>query len=78
VPLLLSWFREDPDPGIHAAIDWLLRHRQEGPVPRKLDWGQAEALRRIDAELRGRALPREREGAGPGRRAGTSRPRGRR
>jgi serine/threonine protein kinase/formylglycine-generating enzyme required for sulfatase activity len=45
--LLLS-YRADPDPGLHAAIDWLLRHGREGDVPRKIDWGQAEALARID------------------------------
>jgi formylglycine-generating enzyme required for sulfatase activity len=54
VPRLLDWYRNDPDPGLHGAIDWLLRHSKEGPVPRKLDWGQAEALRKIDAELRRR------------------------
>jgi formylglycine-generating enzyme required for sulfatase activity len=51
---LLTWYRDDPDPGIHAAIDWLLRHDKEGDVPRKLAWGQAAALRQIDAELQGR------------------------
>jgi formylglycine-generating enzyme required for sulfatase activity/predicted Ser/Thr protein kinase len=50
VPQLLAWYRDDPDAGIHGAIDWLLRHGKEGPVPRKLDWGQAEALQRIDRE----------------------------
>jgi hypothetical protein len=40
-----------PDPGIHGAIDWLLRHGQEGSVPRPLDWGGATALAKIDAEL---------------------------
>jgi serine/threonine protein kinase/formylglycine-generating enzyme required for sulfatase activity len=24
-PQLLRWFREDPDPGIHSAVDWLVR-----------------------------------------------------
>jgi formylglycine-generating enzyme required for sulfatase activity/tRNA A-37 threonylcarbamoyl transferase component Bud32 len=52
-PLLLRWYREDPDPGIHGAIDWLLRHAQEGPLDRPLDWGGAEELARIDQELRG-------------------------
>jgi formylglycine-generating enzyme required for sulfatase activity len=51
---LLAWYRDDPDPGTHTAIDWLLRHPKEGDVPRKLDWRQAEALRGIDAELQGR------------------------
>jgi formylglycine-generating enzyme required for sulfatase activity/tetratricopeptide (TPR) repeat protein/tRNA A-37 threonylcarbamoyl transferase component Bud32 len=51
LPRLLRWYRSDPDPGIHGAIDWLLRHSREGPEPRKLDWGQAGALGRIDQEL---------------------------
>ena len=25
-PRLLEWYRDDPDPGIHAGIDWLLCH----------------------------------------------------
>jgi formylglycine-generating enzyme required for sulfatase activity/serine/threonine protein kinase len=53
VPRLLQWYQDDPDPGIHGAIDWLLRHGQEGPAPRKLDWGQAAALGKIDAGLQG-------------------------
>jgi formylglycine-generating enzyme required for sulfatase activity len=51
VALLLRWYRDDPDPGVHGAIDWLLRHGKEGPTPRPLDWRQAEALAQIDAEL---------------------------
>jgi len=53
-PLLLRWYRDDPDPGVHAAIDWLLRHRSQGGVARRLDWGQAHRLARIDGELAGR------------------------
>lgn len=51
---LLLWYRDDPDPGIHGAIDWLLRHGKEGPVDRALDWGQRAALEKIDAELAGK------------------------
>jgi formylglycine-generating enzyme required for sulfatase activity len=56
---LLDWYRDDPDAGIHSALDWLLRHGQCGPAPRKLDWGQADTLARID---------RERAGQPPGKR----------
>ncbi len=56
VPRLLSWYRNDPDPGIHGMVDWLLRHGKEGPLPRKLDWGQAAALASIDEELPGRPV----------------------
>lgn len=53
VPSLLRWYRDDPDPGIHGAIDWLLRHGQQGDAPRKLDWQKREALDRIDLQLAG-------------------------
>jgi serine/threonine protein kinase/formylglycine-generating enzyme required for sulfatase activity len=51
VEQLLQWYRRDPDPGIHGAIDWLLRPGKEGAAPRKLDWGQAGVLGQIDTEL---------------------------
>jgi formylglycine-generating enzyme required for sulfatase activity len=52
--VLLGWYRDDPDAGIHGAIDWLLRHDQEGPAPRLLGWGQAKHLERIDEERKRR------------------------
>jgi formylglycine-generating enzyme required for sulfatase activity len=54
---LLRWYRDDPDPGTHGAIDWLLRHGKEGPAARPLDWGQRQELERIDAELARRDPP---------------------
>jgi formylglycine-generating enzyme required for sulfatase activity len=51
---LLEWYRDDPDPGVHGAVDWLLRHGQEGPAARPLDWGQAAELAKIDGELKRR------------------------
>jgi formylglycine-generating enzyme required for sulfatase activity len=51
---LLRWYGDDPDPGIHGAIDWLLRHGKEGPEARPLDWGQAAKLKAIDTERRRR------------------------
>jgi formylglycine-generating enzyme required for sulfatase activity len=51
---LLDWYEHDPDPGIHGAIDWLLRHRMEGPEKRPLDWGGAKELERIDQALKRR------------------------
>jgi len=53
----LRWYREDPDPGLHSAIDWLLRHGKEGPESRPFDWGQAQALKTADATLAGKAPP---------------------
>jgi serine/threonine protein kinase/formylglycine-generating enzyme required for sulfatase activity len=53
VQRLLDWYEKDGDTGVHGAIDWLLRHDQEGPQPRKLAWGQRDALKAIDNRLRG-------------------------
>jgi formylglycine-generating enzyme required for sulfatase activity len=60
VKKLLNWYRDDPDPGIHSAINWLLRFSREGPVARPLDWGQAETLDRIDADLTGKPAGKKR------------------
>jgi hypothetical protein len=54
VPQLLDWYREDPDPGIHSAIDWLLRNSRKGPAPRSLDWHGREALEKIDRDMAGK------------------------
>jgi formylglycine-generating enzyme required for sulfatase activity/tetratricopeptide (TPR) repeat protein len=51
VEKLLGWYRDDPDAGVHGAIDWLLRHGKEGKEDRRLDWGQGKELERIDREL---------------------------
>jgi formylglycine-generating enzyme required for sulfatase activity len=53
VPQLLEWYRTDPDPGVHSALDWLLRNNRRGNAPRNLDWRQREAVERIDRELVG-------------------------
>jgi len=37
---LLALYRNDPDAGIHGAVDWVLRK-----------WGQQEKLKAVDAEL---------------------------
>src|SRR5437667_1413052 len=52
---LLRWYRDDPDPGIHGAIDWLLRYGRHGEIARKLDWQQTVALSEIDRNLAGRS-----------------------
>src|SRR5207253_3631683 len=41
VSRLLVLYREHPDPGLHSAIDWLLRQR----------WGTARELEQLDAKL---------------------------
>ena len=53
---LLQWYREDPDPGVHAAIDWLLRQAREGPTARPIDWGGASELAKIERQLEGKPL----------------------
>jgi formylglycine-generating enzyme required for sulfatase activity len=58
VEKLLKWYRDDPDPGIHGAIDWLLRHGKDGKEDRPLDWKQAKALAKIDADLAEQARAR--------------------
>ena len=40
---LVQAFRDDPDAGVHGAVEWLLRSR----------WNQADAVARVEAELRG-------------------------
>ena len=52
---LLRMYRQDPDPGTHSAIRWLLGHDRQGERRRALDWGQAEALSRIERDLAGRS-----------------------
>ncbi len=56
VRMLLRWYRDDPDSGIHGAIDWLLRHKFQGKSPRKLDWAQCDQLKKIDQKLAGQAI----------------------
>ena len=50
---LIALYRMDPDPGVHSATDWLLRHGKQALADRRLNWDQAEALRVIDDQLAG-------------------------
>ena len=54
IELLLRWYREDGDAGLHSAIDWLLRHHQQGVTARAHNWGQSAALAAVDREFAGR------------------------
>ncbi len=47
---LLGWYRNEPDPGLHSAVDWLLRQK----------WGQAGELDRLDREFSGMGLSTDR------------------
>lgn len=44
IPLMIQWYREHPDPGLHSAVGWWLRFTREGSM----------AISRIDRELQGR------------------------
>ncbi len=48
---LLKQYRTDPDPGIHAAINWLLRTR----------WGLANEVEAADQQLASPRLPADRD-----------------
>jgi formylglycine-generating enzyme required for sulfatase activity len=48
---LLGWYRADPDPGVHGAVDWLLRQK----------WGLAAEVDRADRELAREAPPKGRD-----------------
>ena len=52
IPKLLAMYRTDPDAGIHAALDWLLRPEKDGPKPRPLAWGQRSRLEEIDTAFK--------------------------
>ncbi len=43
----IGWYRNDPDAGIHGAVEWVLDAR----------WGQGPALWKVDKELAGKSPP---------------------
>jgi formylglycine-generating enzyme required for sulfatase activity len=51
---LFRQYRGDPDPGLHAAIDWLMRRGGADDTPFPRDGHPAEALDRADRDLAGR------------------------
>jgi formylglycine-generating enzyme required for sulfatase activity len=52
--LLLPAYQNDPDPGVHSAIEWLLRNSTRGWEKLALDWKQAAVLKHIDGQLAGK------------------------
>lgn len=56
----------DPDPGIHGAVDWLLRHQSEGPLPRTLAWNRRTHLEGVDERYAREAKPEIAPGKLPG------------
>ena len=57
IALLLRWYESDPDPGVHSAVDWLLRHGRRGSSARPLDWQAAGALKKLERRLAGEPHP---------------------
>jgi len=55
IAMLLRWYRNDRDAGIHAAIAWLLRYGTQGNSPRKLNWQQSKSLSDLDNSMAGRS-----------------------
>jgi formylglycine-generating enzyme required for sulfatase activity len=53
LPLLLRWYRDDPDPGIHSAIDWLLQATGDSTKLHGFAREHAATLAMIDRELIG-------------------------
>ncbi len=51
VPRILQLYREAPDPGLHAAAEWLLRQWQEHKTLRELNGQWRRDLERRDKEL---------------------------
>ena len=51
IPTFLRWYRDDPHPGVHAAIDYLFRNSKSGNIPRKFDWKLRDSLIIIDKLL---------------------------
>lgn len=47
---LLKWYRDEPDAGLHSAIDYLFRHSKRGEVPGAMDWNLAPELEKIDKQ----------------------------
>src|SRR5688572_27465930 len=54
--ILLQWYRDEPDPGIHSAIDYLFRHAKKGEVARSVNWNLAQELEKIDKQLQKKAI----------------------
>ena len=50
ISMMQDWYRNDPDPGIHAALGWLSRPGETERIRPKLDWGLRTALAAVDRE----------------------------
>jgi formylglycine-generating enzyme required for sulfatase activity len=48
---LLKWYQQEPDAGLHSAVDYLLRYPESIEMKRKLNWGLPGELATIDKQL---------------------------
>jgi hypothetical protein len=48
---ILRWYRDEPNAGLHSAIDYLLRHSKRGEVPITTNWNLTGELEKIDRQL---------------------------
>ena len=48
---LLRWYLDEPNAGLHSAIDYLFRHSKKGEVSRTMNWNLAGGLEKIDKPL---------------------------
>jgi formylglycine-generating enzyme required for sulfatase activity len=58
--LLLRWYANDADPGIHGAIAWLLGPRQIDQWTPGVDWGKAASIASVDRSLTSKSTPGKR------------------
>lgn len=48
---LLKWYVQEPDAGLHSAIDYLVRPAKKGESPRKINWNLSDKLAETDRAL---------------------------
>jgi formylglycine-generating enzyme required for sulfatase activity len=51
LPLLLDSYSQDPDPGVHSALGWLLRPPLSPLLRPRLDWGARRAVLEASTDL---------------------------
>ena len=47
---LLKWYWNEPDAGLHSAIDYLFRNSKMGEAHRKMNWNLTRELEKIDRQ----------------------------
>jgi formylglycine-generating enzyme required for sulfatase activity len=70
IELLVAWYKDDRDPGVHSAIDWVLRNPWSRHFVAEKGAEPDAALRAIDAEAARLAREERKKPRGQGTRAG--------